>query len=307
MRDAGYTPSFPDDQWQILRPFVTEVVARVSGQIRYSDAAVFHTVSHHVHWAHIVAGMPLQEDVVFRRDVVAYSVSMIPTLYTATMGRHRSLLLRVGEALGVIVRDKPLPRLPSADPSVPYTRDEIGDLRLWARFQRERSQRSAWALIALGLGAGLPTRDLARVRAVDVAEAGDRVRVIDGEQPRTITVCAAWVRDLRELRELADDRDASLFRPGVEFHKNIVHTFVQRSIASEVGPTTQRMRVTWLVEQLGTGTPMQDLLHGAGLKSMDALVRYQRFLPAPETVDVRGIPAGTASSPRRHQASARRP
>ncbi|MFJ6678606.1 hypothetical protein ACIQLK_05680 [Microbacterium sp. NPDC091382] len=293
-----YTPTFAENEWRQLKPFVSDVASRVAEHVRYPEAAILHSVAHHAHWAHLVAGMPLRAEVLFSRDVIAYSVSMIPTSRPSTMARHRSILLRVGEALGIIDTDRPLPRLRAADPSAPYSAAQIQELRTWATLQRDpASRRSAHALITLGIGAGLPTRDLSRVRAADIDLDFSHLTVISGNSPRTVRVAREWTEDLRAVARRAEHWDASLFRPGIEFHKNVVHTFVQRSVAQEIGPTTQRMRATWLVRNLSVGVPMQDLLHWAGLKSMDALVRYQQFLPAPETADARDTPASTADSP----------
>src|SRR5690606_30739208 len=141
------------------------------------------------HWAHLVAGMPLDGAILFRRDVIGYSVAMMPTRSPSTMGRTRSVLLRVGECLGAIEVPPALPKLAPADPSEPYRPDEVDELRSWAYLQRDTAQRaSAQALLALGLGAGLPTRDLARVRAVDVDLEAGTVRVAAGAFPRVIIV-----------------------------------------------------------------------------------------------------------------------
>lgn len=66
--------------------------------------------------------------------------------------------------------------------------------------------------------------------------------------------------------------------------KNTITVFVARSLGQTLKPSTQRMRSTWLLAHLSEGMPMQDLLASAGLKSMDALVRYERFLPPSSAV-----------------------
>ena len=294
----SYTPTIPTGEWTVLRPFVLDVVLEVRGRVPYGDQALMHTVTHHAHWTHLVAGMPLERATMFRRDVIGSSVSMMPTSSPSTMGRTRSILLRVGEAVGSIERPSPLPSLPAADPSTPYGHAEVEDLRSWAYFQRDAGQRaSAQTLLALGLGAGLPTRDLVRVRGVDVGGGGDVVRVLGGGFPRVVPVSSEWSEDLAEVLDQSRGTHLSLFQPGVLFHKNIVHTFVQRSIGLGLTPSTQRMRATWLVQRLREGTPMQNLLYSAGIKSMDALVRYQRFLPSPAAADVRDMSTDVPSSP----------
>lgn len=298
MPDVAYRPAMADRDWALLQAFVLDAVARVRSDVPYPQDVLLHVVAHHAHWVHLVAGMSLEISTVFRRDVIGYSVAMMPTRSSSTMGRTRSVLLRIGEALGVIETPSPLPRLAPAEPSDPYAHEEVEELRTWAYLQRDLEHRaSAQALLALGLGAGLPTRDLARVRLTDVDLVERTVHVAAGDFPRRVPVRDTWMEDLAEAAELTPGTHLTLFRPGVLFHKNTVLTFVQRTIGVGITPTTQRMRVTWLVEQLSKGTPMQDLLYAAGLKSMDALVRYQRFLPRPSSVDQPGTPPSTRVFP----------
>lgn len=298
MSGSDYTPRLPEPDWDLIRSFVIAVVDDVAGKVAYPSASLMHTVTHHVHWAHLVAGFDLDRAALFRRAVIGYSVAMMPTTSPSTMGRHRSILLRVGEVLTVIEVPDPLPPLAAADPTVPYRASDVEDLRAWAYLQRTPADvRSAQALLALGLGAGLPTRELARVTRSGVSDDAKYVTVGHGADARVVPLLGEWVADLAEVRTTITDDGTTLFRPGVAFHKNTVVTFVKRTIGIGLRPTTQRMRATWLVHHLACGTPMQDLLFMAGLKSMDALVRYQRFLPAPGLAGSSDTPARTPGSP----------
>lgn len=270
-----YEPQLPEGDWALIRAFVLAVVEDVDSQLPYPSASTLHAVTHHVDWCVNTVGLPLSRADLFRRDVIAAAVATMPTAQTSTRGRRRSLLLRVGEALGTIPVMPALPPLSAATPSTPYTRNEVDEIYRWASTQSDKDRPSAFALAALGLGAGLATRDLAAVRARDVRYGGAYVRVSE----RDVPVLDEWVEELRLLAFRAPDKDARLFRPGVAWSKNVVTVFVGRSLGSGMRPSTQRMRATWLVHHLSTGTPMQDLLNAAGLQSMDALVRYERFLP----------------------------
>jgi len=288
----------PADDWHAIRAFVTSVVAQASPRVAYPRDALLSAITYHVFWAHRVAGLELDVDEVFRREVIGHAVAVMPTSSPSTMGRTRSLLLRVGEALGVIAVPPALPPLAAADASAPYSASEVEDLRTWAYLQGDdRYRHSAQALLALGLGAGLPTRDLARVRAMDVVAGCERLRVEAGDFPRTVRVRPEWVGDLSEVLDRTDDPADTLFRPGVAFHKNMVLSFLHRSMGGNGRPSTQRMRVTWLVSKLVEGTPMHELLNEAGLKSMDALVRYERFFPLSAHAASQGSRAGSADLP----------
>ncbi len=273
-----YAPDLPEVDWERIRDSVLAIVTQVQESLPYPAAAVLNAVAHHVDWCVNVAGFDDDALTLFRRDVIGAGVAVMATERSSTMGRRRSILLRVGEALGSIPTVAPLPTLAAASPSAPYSPEEIAGLIRWADTQRDRHGASARALLALGLGAGLPTRDICAVRSGDVAPDGSWIQVA-GDKTRTVPVAPDWTDELAELANDADNADATLFRPGVARSKNIVTVFVARAIGSERGPSSQRMRSTWLVRQLATGMPMQDLLAAAGLESMDALVRYERFLP----------------------------
>lgn len=270
-----YTPVLPASDWELIRPFVLQVVAAVEPQLPYSMASLINAVTHHVDWCVNTAGLAPRREELFRRDVIGAAVAMMPTTQSSTRGRRRSILLRVGETLGVIPVAAPLPPLAAASPSAPYTANEVDEVFRWANIQSDKDAPSSLALVTLGLGAGLPTRDLATVTAQNVSDGGARVHLRD----RMVPVLDDWADELAELAHRAPDKNATLFRPGVAWSKNVVTVFVARSFGSGLRPSTQRMRATWLVHHLSTGTPMQDLLHAAGLQSMDALVRYERFLP----------------------------
>jgi hypothetical protein len=280
MTEPAYSPDLPAADWSRIRSFTLGIAEEVAPAVPYPFESVINAVAHHVDWCSNIAGFPMERNALFRRDVIAYAVDNMPTSTPSTRGRRRSLMLRVGEHLGVIDAPPPLPPLRAAQPSQPYSPSEIIELRSWAEYQdASERRRSALALIALGLGAGLPTRDLCSIRSCDVAASGTAV-VVSGKRPRTVPVNDAWSSVLAELSRAAADPAARLFRPQARWHDNIVTVFVDRSSGISVRPTTQRMRATWIVEQLATGTPMHLLLGAAGVASMDALVRYEKFLPS---------------------------
>lgn len=271
----SYLPSLPEADWASIRAFVLEAVDDVSAHVPYPEVSILNAIAHHVDWCVNIVGLPQSREDLFRRDVIATAVAAMPTTQSSTRGRRRSLLLRVGEALGTIPVLPVLPPLSAATPSTPYTVNEVDEIYRWATMQSERDVPSSLALVALGLGAGLPTRDLTAVRARDVGGGGTFVQTAD----RVVPVLGEWTDELGIAARRATDKEATLFRPGASWSKNVVTVFVGRSLGSGIRPSTQRMRATWLVHHLSIGTPMQDLLSAAGLQSMDALVRYERFLP----------------------------
>ncbi|MGW9111751.1 hypothetical protein [Microbacterium sp. NPDC055683] len=273
-----YRPEVPQAAWGETRAFVEMVVAESRDQLRYSEAAIWHAVAHHVDWAVFVAGLDEDRAQLFSRAVIAAGVQAMETESTASRARRRSILLRVSEALGESVVPVPLPPLAASDPSAPYASRETDALRMWASLQATADKRdSARVLLALGLGAGLPPRDIAHITASSVSADGRFVQV-DGERHRIVPVFDDWAHDLRSMsREQPPEQ--RLFRPTAEPTKNFITTFVHRSQGRGLKPATQRMRASWLVRHLSEGVPMQDLLYWSGVASMDALVRYERYLP----------------------------
>lgn len=279
MNVEDYRPDLPIDDWLRVRTFVLAVVKDVAQHVPYPLASVTNAVASHVDWCVNVAGMPQERDSLFRWDVIAYAVDNMPTTSPSTKGRRRSLLLRVGERLGAVKAPPVMPPLPAAPPSQPYSPAELVEISLWAEYQNSESRRlSALALASLGLGAGLPARDLCAVRGVDVSPDGEFVSM-EGTRPRTVRVTDAWAPTLKEVREHAEDPEAFLFRPRSRWHSNKVTVFIDRSSGLGVKPVTHRLRATWIVERLTEGMPMQELIYSAGVVSMDALVRYEKFLP----------------------------
>src|SRR6218665_1521256 len=191
-----YEPHLPPEDWGRIRAFVLQVVADVEQPLPYPTASILNAVTHHVDWCVNTVGLPQARGPLCRRDASAPAVATMPTKHPSTKGRRRSLLFRVGEALGTIPVAVTVPPLSAASPSTPYTANEVDEVYRWATIQADRDRRSALALVALGLGAGLPTRDLAMVRARDVSAGGSWVRVAD----RVVPVLGEWSEELRIVK-----------------------------------------------------------------------------------------------------------
>ena len=61
--------------------------------------------------------------------------------------------------------------------------------------------------------------------------------------------------------------------------KNLISNFVASAKADGVHAQTQRMRSTWLVQQMTACVPLPALVEAAGVDSLEALTRYLQFLP----------------------------
>lgn len=280
MGELGFQPKIKPAHWEAIRDFVREIVNKVDGRVPYPIKAVQPAITEFCLWSWQTAALPLDAEELFDRSIIGYYVQVgCGHLTAAARGNRRSLLLRISEVL----TDSPperLPPLPSSNPSTPYSRREIVSTVSWARGQSTEERRSnAHLLIAVGLGAGLSAQEIIALRRKDIRRTGNEVdiRVRDG-RTRTVPM-------LHEYVELLPDQshhdDEYAFRPGRQQpFVNAITNFVQRGYAGGLRPSSQRMRATWIVHHLDARTPLSVLTTAAGLESIDALARFERFTRA---------------------------
>jgi integrase len=274
----AYRPRIDPDYWEVIRDFVRDVVQRADGKVAYDIKTLYWAISDFALWAWQDAGLPLDAEELFDRDVVAYYTQVgCGKLTAAARGNRRSLLLRVVEVLDALGPAK-LPPLPPSDPSEPYRRRDVVSMISWARAQSTHERRvSAHVLIALGFGAGLSAQEIIGLRNRDVARSGNEVtvHVRDGRK-RAVPMLSEFA----ELMPHADPAatEAFAFRPGrAQTYVNAISNFVRRGYQGGARPQAQRMRATWIVHHLDSGTPIPVLVAAAGLESFDALARFERF------------------------------
>lgn len=278
--DATYRPTIDPRRWAPIEAFVTEIVDEAAPALPYSRASLLTAVAHHVAWVRAQSGPLSGTQAVFSREMIGASVADMAPATPSTKGRRRSILLRVGEALGAVDRASELPPLSASSSTTPYTRQERAGLRTWVELQGKSAMKTSLrALLALGFGAGLLTRELSDVTAADVGQGGNLVR-INGPRARLVPVAAEWQEELASLASTAVASVDTLFRPGVPYSKNTVVDIVRRADGATV-VTTQRMRASWIVDRLVEGMPMHELIASAGVRSLDAFVRYEKYLVPP--------------------------
>lgn len=163
----------------------------------------------------------------------------------------------------------------------PYSPAEVALLRSDAADQPTAPRRrGARAVLALGLGAGLDGRWLARVEASDVKRRGSLVEVVVGEPaPRRVVVRREWEEELSELAASAGD-GCLLGRRSSSRHR--VGDLVKRLLVPAGHPrlSPARLRATWLVGHLSAGTRLPELCEAAGLQGFEVLSDLMVYLPA---------------------------
>jgi len=276
--DYVYTSTMPPTDWQLIGPFVTACVDASSTSTRYGKPELYAAAAPLTRWAVRHAGLPLNPTAIFDRDVIDRFVSTSDQYRTkASKNTIRSRLLRISEALltpeAIVGALRPLG---SSDPSAPYSAVEQVALRSWATVQpTAEKRRSAGALLALGIGAGLSGKEIIECKATDLISDADGVVVlVRGDRARRVPVTRAWEDGLRTQR--SGDENSPLFREG-QFceNPNLISDFVSRS-RGKIALQARRMRATWIVAHLDAGTPTIDLLLAAGVKTLEA---FDRFIP----------------------------
>lgn len=262
--------------------FAHSAVDDAEGLTPYDRTELLRAVLGLVEWSSD-RGIAIDRPTVFARDnIVAHIDAGLSEFGQATRTNRRSQLLRVAEALlEPALAPRALPALAPSDPTVPYSEEEQAALLEWAR-KRKRTKGcdDAMMLLALGFGAGLSAQEVMNVRAGDITDTGDAVlvRVTEG-RVRVLPVLRKWETALVR-RAGALGPSEHLFKSGrTGASKNLISNFVATAKADGVHAQTQRMRSTWLVQQMAACTPLPVLVHAAGVDSLEALTRYLGFVP----------------------------
>ena len=267
--------------WEILEPVVrvaveTTVRATGRGPRGFNSPATAMAM-----WAWQTKGLAPDARTIFRRPLVNEFVHRgMPEASRASRATYRSALVAIADALTPpSERSYPIPR---SEPTPPYTHADVVAMRSWAVRQGKPARRlDAQVLLSLGLGAGLTTLELLRVRCSEVEVRGDGVHIQVWEgRPRIVPLLPAWQQPVREAIEQSTG-DRWLFRPhrrGVQ--PGQVTDFLHRRHDTPVDVRPVRMRTTWLLTHLTLGTAPHDLLRIAGLEQLASLDRINRFLPS---------------------------
>lgn len=278
-----YLPILALPYWDVIGPFVEHAVRDTAALGNRSERDLFAAATPMVLWCWRNRGLPLERNRVFTCSIVEQFIHLgMPGAVRGSQATLRSSLWRMVEILnpeGTRGTHRPIPR---STPTSPYTDAEIAELYSWANTQSTPNRsRNALALLCLGLGAGLATRELLDVRTSDVSFeselSGTASVVVWRDRPRVVPLHADWIRTLDSVVAELSSEDW-LFRPGRSSPSpGQVTDFLTRSrTALDVRPT--RMRATWLVKHLRARTPAADLLRISGLKNYAALDKSVEFL-----------------------------
>jgi hypothetical protein len=233
-----------------------------------------------VAWA-VREGLPLDVEVVLDPDTVERFIA-VGLADDRSRATYRSVLRRVGPKLSA--RAPWEPRAASVarrQVARPYSEVDIGHLRSdsWAQPTPGRV-RAARALLALGAGAGLDGRWVARVTVADVHTA-DGMTSVRVREPaaRVVPVLAGWEDEVVDLVETA--RAGESLVGGTSTARNRAGALAASLVVAHGHPrfSASRLRSTWLVTHLAIGTRLPELVKAAGLQGVTVLSDLLESVP----------------------------
>lgn len=278
---SNYLPIAALPYWEHLGPFVHEVVDRCLTETSRDSQSLYAALTPFVLWCWQTCGYELTIPTVFRAATVERFIHLRTTSYTrGSRATLRSTLLRALEVLAPAEANKARHAIPRSIPNAPYTAREVAALHSWANRQRTDHRRlDALALVGLGFGAGLATRELLRVGGADCATgSAGLVVTVEGGRAREVPVAAEWQATLREVIDARPEH--SLFRPDrASAAEGQVTDFILRSRTPlDVRPA--RMRTTWLQHHLINATDPVTLRRISGLKTLASLDKIAHYAPS---------------------------
>jgi hypothetical protein len=177
--------------------------------------------------------------------------------------------------------------------AVPYTAQEAGSLSSDALAQPTAGRvRAARAFLALGVGAGLDGRWVARVAAGDVTREGRTVLVRVGEPAaRVVPVLARWEA---QVLDLASSAGGEFLVGGRSTARNRAGALAASLVVGNGHPrfSASRLRSTWLVTHLAMGTRFPELARTAGLQGITVLSDLLPFVPTLGEAEARAMLRG---------------
>jgi integrase len=285
----------PVEYWTAIEPFVTKCVEAAAPSVTYTEKQLYAVTARFALWAWQTASLPLEVEEIFAPPVIdRFTAVGLPQYTLAGRNTMRSRLRRMADVLLGPDRDPDRARpMGNSDASEPYDEAEIAALISWAAAQPSGDRHSsAAALLALGIGAGLASREIAELRIGDIVIDDEGVVVdVVGDRARRVPVLREWESALVD-RVAGREPDDWAFREGQEGgNRNLVSDFVARTYGG-FGPQARRMHATWIVAHLEMGTPLVPLLNAAGLKEPEALGRFLPFVRDVDAADARELLRG---------------
>jgi hypothetical protein len=290
---AAYRPlRISSADWAVVRPFVVGLATRLGLEHDAGAVRVVRVLARLAAWA-VGEGLALDAEVILDPDTVERFIA-VGLADNRSRATYRAVLRRVGPVLTSRApweaRPAPVARRQVA---APYTPRELDGLRTAALAQPTPGRvRAARALLALGAGAGLDGRWVARVAARDVSVGGGALLVRVGEPAaRVVPVLACWER---EVVELAATAACGFLIGGQSTARNRAGALAASLVVANGAPkfSASRLRSTWLVTHLAKGTRLPELARAAGMEGVTVLSDLLESVPAVSDDEAVGLLRG---------------
>ena len=271
---CAYTPRFLDpDVWAEMSDFIRTTVERryASGRSLRATEHALSILTSFAEWVLITGVTAISVKALNERIINAYTSHRKSEVEAPVAERERKLL-RTLAGLPNTVEKRTVAT--TSTPSTPYSPLEQEEIRYWVHWQLTKHRSSvAAAIAALGLGCGLTSGEMAKVREKDIIELEDGLLGVTLEG-RTIPVLAEWNDELAST--LTDEPSKYLISPrSVLRDKSAIATSLR--ICGPGSPSPQRMRATWLLAHVDASTNIFALMAAAGLSAPDFLRRLASF------------------------------
>lgn len=243
-------------------------------------------------------GLSLGEpaDVFRAEDIERFVATGCDSLSPRSRATYRSALRTVGEAnvgWATACPNRGVP-ITASSATAPYTPAELASIVSASQGQSTEYRRhNALALITLARGAGLTTGEIASLVGTDIVRASDGLRVIrvPGPHAREVVARRTWAEQLGELAELAGHRAVFRSSRATLTDKDIARFCERLRWSHAPHLSVNRLRVTWMLELLQSGVPIQVVAGAAGITA-PAVARYVVHLAPPPAGQVRQWLAG---------------
>ena len=251
--------------WARVQPFVAGCANRLSLSHTAGSVRTVRVLARLAAWC-LREGMALDPELVLDPETVERFICQ-GVADTPSRATYRSVLRRIGPALTATAPWEARPAaLARRHVALPYSSVELAGLRAAATRQATPGRvRAARALLALGAGAGLDGRWVARVSTADVVRRSGSVQVRVGEpSPRLVPVLADYER---EVLDLAATAGSCFLVGGRSTAKNRAGSLAASLDVGHGCPrfSASRLRSTWLIHHLRLGTRLPELTRAAGL------------------------------------------
>jgi len=259
--------------WPYTHRLVAEAV-QLSTRSTSNAAKYLSHLSDFAAWAH-AQGVPLVLEALLDPDVIERYIAVgMSGSKDSTRATRRAILRRIARHCASPPQDLPLP-IACRRVRPPYSPAEIHGLLALASAQPTASRRRTLrAILHLGLGCGIASRDLAWVRGRGVEELPDgavSVTVSGGTRPRTVITLQAHETPLLKIARAAGCD--LLIGGSARGRRNVTRGPLERVVGGEDLPRleTARLRSTWLLAHLRARTPLPALMNAAGLTTVRPL------------------------------------